>query len=169
LLLSGRKPGQETTINRRLIKAFEEITIARKVDPAVFAFNHNGVTLFAEMIEGSEGAYRITEPRLLNGAQTLGSFNAFINSHKDAGVLAPAADRLDAIKVMCKVITQSDQDFVTTVTICNNRQNPVAPWNGKLIAIFNAPEVMKKRVEYALLPGGWRDRDALEKLVLGLP
>ena len=30
---------------------------------------------------------------------------------------------------MCKVITQSDQDFVTTVTICNNRQNPVAPWN----------------------------------------
>jgi hypothetical protein len=30
---------------------------------------------------------------------------------------------------MCKVITQSDQDFVTTVTICNNRQNPVESWN----------------------------------------
>ncbi len=39
---------------------------------------------------------------------------------------------------------------------------------GQVIAIFNAPEVMKKRVEFAMLPGGWRDRDALEKLILGL-
>ena len=128
-LLSGRKPGDETAVNRRLLKAFEEIAISRKVAPAVFAFNHNGVTLFAEMIEGADGSYRITEPRLLNGAQTLGSFDAFINSLKDNAILAQAADRLDAIRVMCKVITQSDQDFVTTVTICNNRQNPVAPWN----------------------------------------
>ena len=36
---------------------------------------------------------------------------------------------------------------------------------GELIAICNAPEVMKKRVEYAMLPGGWRDRDAVHKLV----
>ena len=128
-LLSGRKPGQETAVNRRLLKAFEEIAISRKVDPAAFAFNHNGVTLFAEMIEGADGHYRITEPRLLNGAQTLGSFDAFIGSHRDAAILAQAADRIDAIRVMCKVIAQSDQDFVTTVTICNNRQNPVASWN----------------------------------------
>jgi hypothetical protein len=128
-LLSGRKPGDDTAVNRRLLKAFEEITITRKADPAVFAFNHNGVTLFAEMIEGSDGNYRITEPRLLNGAQTIGSFDAFINAHKDNVILVQAADRLDAIRVMCKIITQSDQDFVTAVTICNNRQNPVAPWN----------------------------------------
>jgi hypothetical protein len=128
-LLSGRKPGDETAVNRRLLKAFEEISISRKVDPAAFAFNHNGVTLFAEMIEGEGGNYRITEPRLLNGAQTLGSFAAFIDSHKNNAILVQASDRLDAIRVMCKVITQSDQDFVTTVTICNNRQNPVAPWN----------------------------------------
>jgi hypothetical protein len=118
-LLSGRKPGDETAVNRRLLKAFEEISISRKVDPAVFAFNHNGVTLFAEMIEGEGGHYRITEPRLLNGAQTLGSFAAFVDAHKDHAILAQAADRLDAIRVMCKVITKSDQDFVTTVTICN--------------------------------------------------
>jgi len=37
----------------------------------------------------------------------------------------------------------------------------------ELIAICNAPELIKKRIEYAMLPGGWRDRDALEKLVLG--
>ena len=128
-LLSGRKPGEETAVNRRLMEAFKEITITRKVDPTVFAFNHNGVTLFAEMIEGGDGEYRITEPRLLNGAQTLGTFDAFIDSRRNDGILTQAADRLDAIRVMCKVIANSDQDFVTSVTICNNRQNPVAPWN----------------------------------------
>ena len=40
-LLSGRKPGDETAVNRRLLKAFEEISVSRKVDPAVFAFNYN--------------------------------------------------------------------------------------------------------------------------------
>ena len=29
----------------------------------------------------------------------------------------------------------------------------------------HAPEVMKRRIEYALLPGGWRDRDFLHRLV----
>jgi hypothetical protein len=33
-LLSGRKPGDETAVNRRLIKAFEEIVISKKTDPA---------------------------------------------------------------------------------------------------------------------------------------
>ena len=36
---------------------------------------------------------------------------------------------------------------------------------GKLIAMCYHPEVVKKRVEYAKLPGGWRDRDAIDRLV----
>ena len=35
----------------------------------------------------------------------------------------------------------------------------------KLIAICHAPDLMKKRVEYAKLPGGWRDRDAIHKML----
>jgi hypothetical protein len=35
----------------------------------------------------------------------------------------------------------------------------------KLIAICNAPEVMQKRVKYALLPGRWRDREAIHKML----
>jgi len=36
---------------------------------------------------------------------------------------------------------------------------------GKFLAMSYHPEVVKKRIEFALLPGGWRDRDALDKLV----
>lgn len=31
--------------------------------------------------------------------------------------------------MLCKIITNADQKFVTRVTINNNRQNPVEPWN----------------------------------------
>jgi hypothetical protein len=40
-----------------------------------------------------------------------------------------------------------------------------ATTRAKLLAICRAPELMKKRIEYAMLPGGWRDRDFLHKLV----
>ena len=36
---------------------------------------------------------------------------------------------------------------------------------GKFIAMEYYPEVIKKRIEFALLPGGWRDREALDKLI----
>jgi hypothetical protein len=39
---------------------------------------------------------------------------------------------------------------------------------GNVIAMSHYPEVLKKRIEYAKLPGGWRDRDALDKLVWSL-
>ena len=42
-----------------------------------------------------------------------------------------------------------------------------ATTRANLIAICHAPEMMKKRIEYTKLPGGWRDRDSIEKLVLG--
>ncbi len=36
---------------------------------------------------------------------------------------------------------------------------------GKFIAMDYYPEVIKKRIEFALLPGGWRDRDFLHKFL----
>jgi hypothetical protein len=36
---------------------------------------------------------------------------------------------------------------------------------GKFIAVCSLPDVMQKRIEYAMLPGGWRDRDFLHKFV----
>lgn len=128
-LLSGKKPGKETGVNRRLIRAFEDIVLTGKAEPSVFAFNHNGVTVFAELMEGANGVYRVTEPRLLNGAQTIGSFDAFMKSHVDNPLFAQNAHRRDAIRVMCKVIAHSSEEFVTSVTINNNRQNPVEAWN----------------------------------------
>jgi len=38
-------------------------------------------------------------------------------------------NELKSIKVLAKIIVSLDKKFVTNVTICNNKQNPVEPWN----------------------------------------
>jgi hypothetical protein len=69
--------------------------------------------------------YRITEPRLLNGAQTITTMARFIEKNKGRDDIETIKDRLKRIEVICKVITEADDAFITTVTINNNRQNPV--------------------------------------------
>jgi hypothetical protein len=118
----------ENAPNRMLRAAFKRILID-EVDPAsVFTFNHNGVTLSAENVSFSEGRCTLTEPRVLNGAQTLTSLAKFMEDNGDNPALTRNRDPLRQIRVLAKVISEADDDFIVEVTVNNNRQNPVAPW-----------------------------------------
>src|SRR4029079_15553024 len=119
--------GESEAVNRAISKALRAIIIDKADDPSTFAFNHNGITLYAERMEQAGDGWRITAPRLLNGAQTvttLASFKAANEGNREF-----SNKHYEAIRVLCKVITRADQKFVTSVTINNNRQNPVEPWN----------------------------------------
>jgi len=116
-------------VNRALLQAFKRIVLDEVDAPAVFAFNHNGITLWAERLERLDGQYKITEPRLMNGAQTVRTFARFLSLNKDNRRLEERRGALGEIRVICKIITNATPPFVTTVTINNNRQNPVEPWN----------------------------------------
>jgi hypothetical protein len=116
--------------NRAIRQTLGRIVLQGQEPPEVFVFNHNGVTIAAERLEISdEGKATITEPRLLNGAQTVTSLAKFIDGNKDNASLERNADSLEAIRVLAKVICAPAAEFVINVTICNNRQNPVEPWN----------------------------------------
>ena len=119
----------EQAVNRSLAQSFKRIVLDGSEPASVFAFNHNGVTLFAEALRPQDGVYRITEPRLLNGAQTVDTLSRFIKLNANNQKLADAKDLLDGMYVLAKVVTDATPSFVTTVTINNNRQNPVEPWN----------------------------------------
>src|SRR5262249_16482736 len=95
----------------------------------VFSFNHNGITMFAEKLEHLNGMFKLTEPRLLNGAQTVTTLEGFLLKNKDSPRFEEGRQRLESIKVLCKIITNASQEFVSGVTINNNRQNPIEPWN----------------------------------------
>ncbi len=121
--------GEYEAVNRAISKSLKSIVIDQKESPKIFAFNHNGITLYAEHIDKIDGHYRIIAPRLLNGAQTVTTFSKFIESNIDNPKFKENKSINEELFVLCKIITNSTQEFVTNVTINNNRQNPVEPWN----------------------------------------
>jgi hypothetical protein len=120
---------EDEAVNRSIQQSLKRIVIDGKEDAKVFAFNHNGVTLFAEALSASDGQFKITEPRLLNGAQTVTTFARFLKANEGNKLLAERRDVLAQIHVLSRIITDATPAFITTVTINNNRQNPVDPWN----------------------------------------
>ena len=121
--------GESEAVNRAIGRTLKSIVIDQTEEPSIFAFNHNGITLFAEHVQKEDSAWRLTAPRLLNGAQTVTTVKGFQEANKDNPKLTQGRDAFDSIRVLCKVITSATPKFVTRVTINNNRQNPVEPWN----------------------------------------
>lgn len=118
---------EDTAPNRAIAQALQEALVDESADPAAFAFNHNGVTLYAASADKTSEGVVLTEPRLLNGAQSISTLNRFLSKMETRS--ASFKRRLDALRVLCKIITEADKEFIGQVTINNNRQNPVYPWH----------------------------------------
>jgi hypothetical protein len=87
------------------------------------------VTLSAEALKQTDTGWRITEPRLLNGAQTVTTFGRFLKANEGNPRLAEHKEAIESLAVLCRVLTGASPEFVTSVTVNNNRQNWVKPWN----------------------------------------
>lgn len=122
---------KQTAVNRAISNALKDIVLDQSEPPGVFVFNHNGITLYVERVDILDGLYRLHAPRLLNGAQTVTTVADFLRGKKyqDHPKLEVGKAVFESIRVLCKIITNADQNFVTSVTVNNNRQNPVEPWN----------------------------------------
>ncbi|HVZ81592.1 MAG TPA: AIPR family protein [bacterium] len=120
---------EDAATNRSVYEALEKLVLKGDADPAVFAFHHNGVTLFAERIDKEKDEFILTEPRLLNGAQTITTLDRFLRDHAGDPLLKEKEGALQDLWVLCKIITDARNEFVLEVAINNNRQNPVKPWN----------------------------------------
>lgn len=115
--------------NQAIKKSLKDIVLNKKVSPEYFTFHHNGITLFAEKLESENGTTKIVEPRVLNGAQTITTLSRFIEEIQKQPNFSEYEETLKQIEVIGKIITNCTQDFVTQVTISNNKQNPVESWN----------------------------------------
>ena len=121
---------EDASPNRAIAKALKDIIIDGNDSARVFAFNHNGVTIHAETAQRKANTFQLVEPRLLNGAQTITTLDRFVKKLEGQGAkTAKRAETLRDLHVLCRVITQTSPEFVVAVTINNNRQNPVMPWD----------------------------------------
>jgi len=118
--------------NRAIRQALKNIVINHQDHAANFLFNHNGITISAEKFTLLDRTISLSEPRILNGAQTITSFARFLDDNAKNNALERNLDRLKDIRVLAKIIQPTGENrnsFVVNVTINNNRQNPVEPWN----------------------------------------
>jgi hypothetical protein len=119
---------EDTPPNQSLKRSFQQIA-AGKSDPRAFVFRHNGVSLEVSHIEEKDGSTILVEPRVLNGAQTITSLHRYIFPKKGPSPSEEEIRNLDQIEVIAKIIFGCSESFITEVTIANNKQNPVEPWN----------------------------------------
>jgi hypothetical protein len=115
-------------INKKIRAALADV-VEGKAPASAFVFNHNGITVSAENLEIDGDRAHITEPRVLNGAQTITSLAKFLEAYDLEKLPAEHGSRLDAVRVLAKIVTRAPQPFITAVTINTNRQNPVEPSN----------------------------------------
>src|SRR5690606_9803621 len=94
---------EERAVNRAIRAALKDVLDA-KVSPRDFVFNHNGVTLCAEKIELADGRAMATEPRILNGAQTITSVAKFMELNEGNKALKTEEGRLRGIQVLAKIV-----------------------------------------------------------------
>jgi hypothetical protein len=118
----------ELSPNRSIRRSLKNILEGRE-SSETFVFNHNGITIDAESVEFTDDKIMITEPRVLNGAQTITSFAKFFEDNSQHQLLHSPGSPINDIRILAKIISSASSEFVVNVTICNNRQNPVRPWN----------------------------------------
>lgn len=80
-------------------------------------------------LKNEESRTILIHPRLLNGAQTVSSLSTFIEENRDNPLIESNKHILEKIKVPAKIIKTGSDEFIVEITICNNKQNPVEPWN----------------------------------------
>jgi AIPR protein len=118
----------DTPPNRALKTTFQEIA-SGKTSAKAFVFRHNGVSIEVSAFTDNGQTAELTEPRILNGAQTIVTLHRLIFPEKGNPPEPTEIERLSHIRVLAKIIFGSSEQFVTDVTIANNKQNPVKPWN----------------------------------------
>jgi hypothetical protein len=94
-----------------------------------FTLYHNGITLTAQRLESDGNRLRMVEPRVLNGAQTVKTLKQFVEEQGGTETALSLQRTMSGTKVMTRMIKSNDNDFLKRVTINNNRQNPIMPWN----------------------------------------
>jgi hypothetical protein len=95
--------------------------------PEMFAFYHNGVTVYARdvRIQEQNGTAEVREPFVLNGCQTIKTGFYFRCDSRLRQRIDEA--RWDRIEIPLRIITTRNEELIRQITIANNRQNQISP------------------------------------------
>lgn len=95
-----------------------------RLEPHIFAFYHNGVTLSTENVTPTEGGVELSDPYVLNGCQTIKNAFLFRNQRGTREKIDDGVWR--EIPIPLRIIRTSGDELVRNVTVNNNRQNAIS-------------------------------------------
>jgi hypothetical protein len=121
----SKKSNIEKSPSRQMRKTLTEICVDRTVEPELFSFFHNGVTLYTEQVETTAGGLQLRAPYVLNGCQTVKTAFQFASDPRQKNKIDE--ERWKKVTVPIRVIMTRDDDLIRTITINNNRQNNISP------------------------------------------
>ena len=91
---------------------------------AEFVFRNNGITVVSKSIDRTGDRFRLEDYQIVNGCQTSNIIYDLIFG-QDAPPPASAVLLADSIQVPMRLIGSNNNDFVSSIIIGTNRQNPV--------------------------------------------
>jgi hypothetical protein len=97
------------------------------LDASVFPAYHGGVTISAAGCSGEDGRIRVESPNIINGCQTVTIADRYLSKLEKAE-RQDAIARFAKIQVIAKIVVRPNDDQLREIANCNNRQNPVEPW-----------------------------------------
>lgn len=90
---------------------------------AEFVFRNNGITVVSKSIDRTGDRFRLEDFQIVNGCQTSNVVYDLIYGEKDEKF--EVDELLAAIQVPFRLIGSKDDDFVSSIIVGTNRQNPV--------------------------------------------
>lgn len=97
---------QDSEINKSILKSLME------GDSGAFVFRNNGVTAVAREVTRKNDRFTLVDFQIVNGCQT-------------ANIIFQAPEAAKNVQVPFRLIGSGDQDFVASIIVGTNKQNPV--------------------------------------------
>lgn len=91
---------------------------------AEFVFRNNGITVVSKNIDRTGDRFKLEEFQIVNGCQTSNIIFDLVCG-EEGGESGGEPDLAEAIQVPFRLIGSKDDDFVSSIIVGTNRQNPV--------------------------------------------
>jgi len=97
------------------------------LDLNIFPFYHVGMTIAATGCARVNGSLSLDAPYIINGCQTVNIASRYLAKLEKAKA-SEKIERFRSIQVIAKVVTRASNAQLREIANCNNRQNPIEPW-----------------------------------------
>lgn len=92
---------------------------------AEFVFRNNGITVVSRNIDRTGDKFKLEDFQIVNGCQTSNVIFDLLFGNDEASSDTKSAEIMGSIQVPLRLIGSKDDEFVSSIIIGTNRQNPV--------------------------------------------